>query len=129
MPVCYTSAAQTPLPIDRTTMSTDEKHRHYWRTNVKVLSALLCVWFLFSCVLPIFLVDELNKVTFAGFKLGFWIAQQGSIVVFIFLILGYAIIMRKVDAAHGVDEHGKLIGGSPDKAGSDAAQVETGGQS
>ncbi len=91
-------------------MSTDEHHRHYWRTNVKVLSALLCVWFLFSCVLPIFLVEKLNETRIAGFKLGFWIAQQGSIIVFIFLILGYAIIMRKVDAAHGVDEHGKLIG-------------------
>lgn len=107
-------------------MSTDEKHRHYWRTNVKVLSALLCVWFLFSCVLPIFLVEELNEVTFAGFKLGFWIAQQGSIIVFIFLILGYAVIMRKVDAAHGVDEHGKLISAKADDAGAGAGSSESG---
>ena len=110
-------------------MSTDEKHRHYWRTNVKVLSALLCVWFLFSCVLPIFLVNKLNEVTFAGFKLGFWIAQQGSIIVFIFLILGYAVIMRKVDAAHGVDEHGKLIRAKSGDDDSGDAKGDEGGQS
>ncbi len=90
---------------------------------------MLCVWFLFSCVLPIFLVEELNEVTFAGFKLGFWIAQQGSIVVFIFLILGYAVIMRKVDAAHGVDEHGKLIDAKRGGGDADSAKGAEGGQS
>lgn len=85
-------------------MSTDEKHRQYWRTNIKVLSILLSIWFIFSCVLPIFLVEPLNETRIAGFKLGFWIAQQGSIIVFIFLVLAYAIIMRKVDAAYTVDD-------------------------
>lgn len=85
-------------------MSTDEKHRQYWRTNIKVLSILLSIWFLFSCVLPIFLVEPLNETRIAGFKLGFWIAQQGSIIVFIVLILAYAIIMRKIDASYTVDD-------------------------
>ncbi len=87
-------------------MFTDEKHRQYWRTNIKVLSILLAIWFVFACVLPLFLVEPLNEIRIAGFKLGFWIAQQGTIVVFIILILAYAIIMRKVDAAHGVDQSG-----------------------
>ncbi|MFT4587312.1 MAG: putative solute:sodium symporter small subunit [Candidatus Binatia bacterium] len=85
-------------------MSTDEKHRQYWRTNIKVLSILLAIWFVFACVLPIFLVEPLNETRIAGFKLGFWIAQQGSIIVFIFLVLAYAIIMTKVDAAYTVDD-------------------------
>lgn len=103
-------------------MSTDEKHRQYWRTNITVLSILLGIWFLFSCVLPIFLVEQLNEIRFAGFKLGFWIAQQGTIIVFIFLILAYAIIMRKVDASYGVDESGKQLSGG---GSSSAAETES----
>lgn len=85
-------------------MSTDEKHRQYWRTNIKVLSILLSIWFLFSCVLPIFLVEPLNETRIAGFKLGFWIAQQGSIIVFILLVLAYAVIMTKIDEMYAVDD-------------------------
>jgi putative solute:sodium symporter small subunit len=32
--------------------------------------------------------------------LGFWFAQQGSIVVFILLILAYAILLNRLDARH-----------------------------
>ncbi len=85
-------------------MSTDEKHRQYWRTNVKVLSALLGVWFVFSCVLPIFLVEPLNETRFAGFKLGFWIAQQGSIYVFLVLVLIYCLLMEREDRKFHVEE-------------------------
>ena len=48
--------------------------------------------------------EKLNEIKLGGFKLGFWIAQQGSIVVFIFLILSYAILMDKTDKKFGVDE-------------------------
>ena len=87
-------------------MSTDEKHRQYWRANLKLLSVLLAVWFLFSCVLPIIMVDKLNAIQIpsTGFPLGFWIAQQGSIVVFIILILIYALGMRKIDRKFGLVE-------------------------
>ena len=82
----------------------DDRHKQHWQANKRLLSILLGVWFLFSCVLPIIAVDSLNKIEFAGFKLGFWIAQQGSIVVFIFLILFYALGMRKIDAKYGFEE-------------------------
>ena len=50
------------------------------------------------------LVDELNRIQFAGFKLGFWFAQQGSILVFLVLIFFYAHRMAKIDKKHDVDE-------------------------
>ena len=50
------------------------------------------------------LVDELNRIQFAGFKLGFWFAQQGSIYVFLALIFFYAHRMAAIDRKHDVDE-------------------------
>ena len=44
-----------------------------------------------------FLVNELNQIKIAGFKLGFWFAQQGSIYVFVILIFVYIFLMNKLD--------------------------------
>jgi putative solute:sodium symporter small subunit len=55
-------------------------------------------------VLSILLVEPPNRIEFAGFKLGFWIAQQGSIVAFIALILVYCLRMQKLDREFDVDE-------------------------
>lgn len=69
----------------------------YWRANLILVCSLLSVWFLFSCVLSILLVKPLNELKVGGFPLGFWIAQQGSIYVFILLILVYVIAMRRLE--------------------------------
>jgi putative solute:sodium symporter small subunit len=79
-------------------------HQRYWRANLRVLLALLIVWFFVSCVLSIFLVEPLNRFSLGGFPLGFWIAQQGSIYLFIVLILIYVLIMRRLDRKYNVHE-------------------------
>ena len=43
------------------------------------------------------LIDELNQIKIAGFKLGFWFAQQGSIYVFVTLIFIYIYLMNRLD--------------------------------
>ena len=60
-------------------------------------------WFLCSYVLGIFLVEPLNEARVGGFPLGFWFAHQGSIYVFIVLILVYAATMDRLDRRYGVD--------------------------
>jgi putative solute:sodium symporter small subunit len=72
----------------------------YWRANLKLVAGLLVFWALFSFVLPILFVESLNKIQIAGFPLGFWMAQQGSIVVFIVLVLVYAVAMNRIDAKY-----------------------------
>lgn len=76
----------------------DEKSQIYWRKNLKYLIFLLSIWFLVSYGCGILFVDELNRVTMGGFKLGFWFAQQGSIYVFVVLIFVYVLLMNKLDA-------------------------------
>jgi putative solute:sodium symporter small subunit len=68
--------------------------RAYWRANLKLSGVLLAVWFVVSFGFGILLVEPLNRISFFGFKLGFWWAQQGSIYVFIVLIFVYAAAMR-----------------------------------
>ena len=61
--------------------------KEYWRQNIKYLVILLTIWFTVSFGFGILLIDELNQFKIGGFKLGFWFAQQGSIYVFVILIL------------------------------------------
>jgi putative solute:sodium symporter small subunit len=72
----------------------------YWEANIKLVLSLLSVWFLISFVCGILLVDVLDNIRLKGFKLGFWIAQQGSILTFIVLILIYIRAMDKLDSQY-----------------------------
>lgn len=76
----------------------------YWRENVKLLGALLAIWFAVSFGAGILFVDALNAIKIGGFKLGFWFAQQGSIIVFVILIFVYAARMRVIEKRYGVSD-------------------------
>ncbi len=69
----------------------------YWRANVSLVLKLLAVWFAVPFLGGIVFVDALNNISLGGYKLGFWIAQQGSIYVFVFLIFFYTYKMNKLD--------------------------------
>ena len=74
----------------------------YWKQNLKYLIILLSIWFTVSFGFGILLVDELNQIKIAGFKLGFWFAQQGSIYVFVILIFVYIFLMNKLDKKYKI---------------------------
>lgn len=72
----------------------------YWRSNLKIMLILLAVWFVAGGVLGILLADVISPIRLGGFPLGFWFAQQGSILVFVVLILIYSILMNRLDKRH-----------------------------
>ncbi len=74
----------------------------YWRSNLRIMAALLLLWAGVSFGCGILFADWLNQfnVPFLGFPLGFWFAQQGSIVVFVICILLYCVAMNRLDAKH-----------------------------
>ena len=76
----------------------------YWRANLKLVAGCLMIWFSASFGLGILLVKPLDQIQLAGFKLGFWFAQQGSIYVFLLLIFFYAWRMNIIDRRFGVEE-------------------------
>ena len=73
------------------------KKDSYWNENIRILIILLSIWFLVSFGFGILLSEWLDQFQIAGFKLGFWFAQQGSIYVFIILIFIYIHLMNKLD--------------------------------
>ncbi len=82
---------------------TDEHALSYWKSNLKIVLSLLCVWFFISFGCGILFVDALDTIRFGGFKLGFWIAQQGSIFVFVILIFIYIYLMDKLDNKYDLE--------------------------
>lgn len=69
-----------------------------------LLTVLLTIWAVVAFVVSIVLAEPLNAFSLAGFPLGFWMAQQGSIIVFVVLILIYCAAMRRLDRRYGVNE-------------------------
>ena len=86
------------------TNSLSERRQAYWRDNIRIMAWLMAVWFIVSYGCGILLVEPLNKISLGGYKLGFWMAQQGSIYVFVILIFVYVRLMNQLDRKHGFAE-------------------------
>jgi putative solute:sodium symporter small subunit len=76
----------------------------YWKATLSLLTKILIVWFLVSFGAGILFAEQLNGISLGGYPLGFWFAQQGSIVVFIALIWWYKSSMGKIDRQFDVHE-------------------------
>jgi len=84
--------------------SHNSKAKVYWKKNIRIVLSLLAVWFFVSFGMGILLVDVLDNFRIFGFKLGFWMAQQGSIFCFVILIFVYVYRMNKLDHQYDMDE-------------------------
>lgn len=76
----------------------------YWSANVRMILISLVIWALVSFGFGILLRPLLSDIPVGGTDLGFWFAQQGSIIVFLGLIFFYAWRMNKLDRQYGVEE-------------------------
>lgn len=87
-------------------MQLTTRGQRYWKANLRLVASLLVVWFAVGCGLGIFAVEWLNRFQIGGFPLGFWMAQQGAIYIFIVLILIYAVLMDRLDRRYDADGEG-----------------------
>jgi putative solute:sodium symporter small subunit len=76
----------------------------YWKANLRLMGWCLFVWALASFGFGILLRPLVSGIKFGGTDLGFWFAQQGSILVFLALIFFYAWRMNQLDKKFGVEE-------------------------
>lgn len=75
-----------------------QAQQRYWRRNVTLMVFLLGLWAFVGLGCGILFADVLNDMAaIGGVPLGFWFAQQGSIIVFVLIILVYAITMNRLD--------------------------------
>jgi len=76
----------------------------YWSANLRLILISLFFWALVSYGFAILLRPLLAGISVGGTDLGFWFAQQGSIISFIIIIFFYAWRMNKIDKQFGVEE-------------------------
>ncbi|WP_163558582.1 DUF4212 domain-containing protein [Halomonas sp. NO4] len=76
----------------------------YWRANLRLIAGCLVVWAAVSYGCAILLRPLLSGIPVGGTDLGFWFAQQGSILTFIGLIFFYAWKMNQLDKKFGLGE-------------------------
>ena len=82
----------------------DKSASAYWAANVRIIVICMAIWALCSFGLGIVFRPMLSGIAIGGTDLGFWFAQQGSILTFIVLIFFYAWYMNRLDRDFGVDE-------------------------
>ena len=87
-------------------MQLTDRHREYWRKNLRMTALLLAIWFLVTYVVSYF-ARELNEFTVLGFPLGFYMGAQGSLVVYVLIIWFYARYINRLDHQYGVHEGGR----------------------
>ena len=71
--------------------------RDIWKRSLRLIAVLLAIWFTASLGLGVVLVEPLNRIWMGGFPLGFWFAQQGSILIFLVLLLVNSIAMDRIE--------------------------------
>ena len=82
----------------------DDAGQRYWKANLRLMTICLVIWAVVSFGFGIILRPVLSGIPVGGTDLGFWFAQQGSIIVFLILIFYYAIRMNALDREFGVQE-------------------------
>ncbi len=82
---------------------TPEQKEAYWRRTSKLMWTIMVIWFLASFVVHMF-ATSLNEIVIIGFPLGFYMAAQGSLIIFVVLCFWNAIAQNKTDEEFGVAE-------------------------
>ncbi len=82
----------------------DRNAAAYWSANLRLIIGSLIVWALVSYGGGILLRPLLSGISIGGTDLGFWFAQQGSILTFIALIFFYAWRMNRLDKEFDLHE-------------------------
>jgi len=99
------AAQRDNAPGARPDLDEPEVHaslERYWLSNVRIMATLTVVWLFVGLGCGVLFADRLNQYRLpgTGYPLGFWFAQQGSILGFVLIILVYCVLMNRLDARH-----------------------------
>jgi putative solute:sodium symporter small subunit len=82
--------------------SSDQIH---WKRTTNLMLVHLAIWFFFGYIIHMF-VRPLNQliIPVLEFPLGFYMAAQGSLIVFVVMLFVFARQQDRIDREHGVAE-------------------------
>ena len=104
-PASDSRSAQNPAPHhpDERDPRVAAAIERYWKKNLSIMAVLLTIWAAVGLGAGVLFADTLNAWSIGGYPLGFWFAQQGSIITFVVLILVYAVMLNRLDRQHHED--------------------------
>jgi len=83
-------------------MELSDKHRDYWRRNLRITTILLVIWTVVTFVVGWYAREM--SFNFFGWPFSFWVGGQGALVIYVIIIGYYARYMNKLDIEYGVEE-------------------------
>ncbi len=84
-------------------MQLTQSHIDYWQKNLRLTGILLAIWFVVTYVMAWYAIP-LAEIKIFGWPLSFYMAAQGSLIVYVAIIGYYARYMNKLDRVYGVHE-------------------------
>jgi putative solute:sodium symporter small subunit len=75
---------------------TTSKHSEHWRRTQRLTLKLLGVWFV-TTFGTIFYARELSELTLFGWSFSFYLAAQGTALIYLLIVGLYAWRMRQID--------------------------------
>ena len=79
-------------------MQLTAKHKEYWSRNLRLTAVLLFIWFVVTYVMAWYAIP-LAEINFFGWPLSFYMAAQGSLIIYVLIILYYARSSLRMDLA------------------------------
>jgi putative solute:sodium symporter small subunit len=77
----------------------DRARRAFWRRTKQLTLALGAVWLAVNLAVPWF-ARELNALQAFGFPLGWWLTAEGTLFVYLAIIVAYALAMDRLEAGY-----------------------------
>ncbi|MDD2991675.1 MAG: DUF4212 domain-containing protein [Zoogloea sp.] len=79
------------------------RQRAYWRATLRLTSVLLLAWAAAS-FLPGWFAEDLNAFSFYGWPLGFYMAAQGALIIFLGIVWIYDRWMTRLERRYGLHD-------------------------
>jgi putative solute:sodium symporter small subunit len=96
------TTSSTCVRQEERAMQLTQKHKEYWSKNLSVTAVLLSIWFVVTFVMGYYARDL--SFNFFGWTFAFWMAAQGSLIVYVVIIWYYARYMNNLDRVYDVHE-------------------------
>ena len=83
---------------------TNQNRVEHWARTKRLMIITLTIWFIFSFVVHWFAPQLNNFTMIGGWPLGFYMAAQGSEIIFVVTLFWFARTQHKIDRECGVAE-------------------------
>ncbi len=83
-------------------MQLTERQHEYWSKNLAITGVLLFIWFLVTFVLMFYARDI--TFNFFGWPFSWYMAAQGTLIIYVVIIWYYARYMNRLDRIYDVHE-------------------------